>query len=172
MELMHLTDTEIQDVLDGNRFPNQGQVLRHLEECENCKGSLEQYQRLYAELEQPLQAALQPGFAARMADQFEAAYARSQDSSLFDRLLWSGIGIAAVIAVYFFTDLSSVARVFEGFTMWQSLFSSEQLSTWGKMLQEYSIDPSVVAMAALALIVFGNMDTIIKHFRNRTPMCM
>lgn len=172
MELMHLTDSEIQDMLDGNRLPNRGQVLRHLEECESCQGSMNQYRSLYTELEQPVQVALSPGFAARMADQFELAYARSQDSKLFDRLLWSGIGIAAVIAVYFFTDLSSITRAFEGVSFWQSLFSSKQLTAWSGLLQEYSINPSLIAMSAVALILFGNMDSIIRHFRNRSPMCM
>jgi len=172
MELKHLTDYEIQELLDGNRLRNDSQMQRHLNECDSCRGSLEQYQLLYAELKQPVQAALRPDFASRMADQFEAAYARSQESSLFERLIWSVVGLAAAFAIYFFVDLSSVTQIFEGFKLWHSVFSADQLTAWANLLQEYQIDPSVLAMAALALLLFGNMDSIIRHLRDRHPMCM
>ncbi len=172
MELNHLTDYEIQDILDSNRLRNESQIRRHLDECESCRGSLEQYQLLYSELKQPVQVALSPDFASRMADQFEAAFARSRESTLLDRLIWTGVGLAAAIAVYFFVDLSAVTHMFEDFGFWRSFISSEQLVAWGNLLRECQIDPSVLAMATATLLLFGNMDSIIKHFRDHHPMCM
>ena len=172
MELNHLTDYEIQDLLDGNRLPNEDHLRRHLESCDSCRCMLEQYQLLYSELSQPVEAALNPGFAQRMADKFEAAYAGSRAATALERLIWTGVGLAAAIAVYFFVGLSALTHIFEGFGFWRSLFSTEQLAAWAKLLQDYQIDPSVLVMAAVTLLLFGNMDSIIRHFRNHPPMCM
>ena len=171
MELTHLTDSQIQDFLDGNRQANESQLRLHLESCQLCQGTVEQYKLLYEELARPVEVALRPGFVARMADRFESEYVAARESSLVDRLLWSSIGVAAALAIYFFVNWSTLLTDLANNTAWQTLFSREQLSSLSTLMAEHQIDPAFPAIAALALLVFGNLDTIIRHFRHRSYMC-
>lgn len=95
----HLTDDQIQEILDA-RLPEPGPFLPwHLRDCPGCRERFEAFQRLYAGLAADPGFALPPGFADAVLEKIPAArltFFRAKVTPLHLSLAAGTLGVLAL----------------------------------------------------------------------------
>ena len=169
MAIEHLSDTMLQEYLDGNRDRLDNEIIDHLESCNICQTRLEQYRILYGELETDPIPELSPDFAQSVMTQIrgEAATARPKSVELPTPIFIVIGSLAALAAIIYFVNLKPLFQAMSGFSL-VDYFDNRIVSKIYILSDSLNIDLSIVVMAALALIIAGGIDYILRHHKQRT----
>lgn len=174
MAINHLTDTNLQEYLDGNTDKLDTELISHLDSCRVCQARLEQYRQLYNELEIDTVPALSDDFANSVITKIseeefaEAAEVKKAGRFTIPSLAYSILGaIAALITIIYFVDfkplLVSLTDIADTEYVDKAVLSDIYDSARG-----LNLDYSLVVMAAVALLIIGGIDYIVRHYKQRT----
>lgn len=104
MVIEHLTDSQIQDYLDGNMSPDQQKSLcEHTDTCESCRNNLLSYQQLYHNLEDDRDVVLSRVFTKNVlmiAKKESMGEVHIKLTSVF--LIFFGVIVALNTVMYFY----------------------------------------------------------------------
>lgn len=156
--MKHLSDTKIQDFLEGKGANSTSQ---HLQTCEYCQRQVEYYRILFAELEQPPTLAIPNDFRKTVVAQIDSR------SAFFDRPIWQVvIPVFALFSGIGFTVYSAGAAWFkEMFGFLGSLQSFIERTV--AISSQINIDFGLLGIGILSLILLTLLDRfVLKH--NRT----
>ncbi len=174
MAIEHLTDSVLQDYLDGNLGNKESEIKTHLDSCPLCSARLEQYQLLYTELEVDSIPALSPDFSkavmSRLAqvDVIAAAVEDKKQPVAMPTLVYAIIGaIVAVASTIYFVNLEPLTRAFR-VTAVSDYFNRVIVSKVSSATADLGFDFSLVLMVIATLIVIGGIDYIVRHYKHRT----
>ncbi|HHI02696.1 MAG TPA: hypothetical protein ENL22_04170 [candidate division Zixibacteria bacterium] len=174
MAVEHLTDSILQDYLDGNLGDKKSEIADHLNSCSLCRTRMEQYRLLYNELEVDSIPGLSPDFSkavmSRIAQVDVVTYAaEDKKRPLTVPIPVYGIigAIAAIASIIYFVNLEPLIRAFRG-APFSDYFNRILISKISSAASNLNFDFSLVLMVIATLIVIGGVDYIILHYKHRT----
>ena len=172
--LKHLSDTILQDYIDGNLAETEAEVISHLDSCQICQARLKEYKQLYGELDIDPIPSLSKEFShsvmAQIAIEENSDPVHNEEASGFviPSPVYAVVGaIAALAAIIYFIDLKPLFGVFTGSAI-SEYISSAILANISKAAEILNFDISLVAMVTLALIIIGGIDYIVKRYKHST----
>ncbi len=178
MAIEHLTDSILQDYLDGNLGSNESEIKTHLDSCQLCSARLEQYQLLYSELEVDSIPALSPDFSKAVmskiaqVDLEALAVEDNKRPVAVPTLIYAIIGaIVTIASIIYFVNLEPLTRAFR-FTAVSDYFNRVIVSKVSSATADLGFDFSLVLMVIATLIVIGGIDYIVQHYKHRTASFM
>jgi hypothetical protein len=161
MRTEHLSDDEIQEVLDKNKPHKSSDIQIHLENCDLCREALKQYQNLYAALENDPDFKLPRNFARSVA-----AKLNLEPSSPFSFpmteiiIIVAGVLLALAAAVYF-VDMKPIVNAFSKITLPRIGLDNAYLAPIKNLLSGLNGSLILLPFAGLALIAVAVFDRII-----------
>ncbi|MCP4568892.1 MAG: hypothetical protein GY841_15055 [FCB group bacterium] len=167
----HLTDNQLQEILDGNIASNDPQMV-HLDDCIQCREALAFYKTLGAELSQEIEVDLSADFADQVMTQLppEIAPATTRPYPRFiirDRMVVFAAFAAFLATAIYFLKPATLLKAFGGLKPAVDPSNSQWLSTISDYFSAWNINPVMVVMAALAIITIGVLDQIISRHRKQ-----
>lgn len=164
--MMHLSDTEIQDYVDGNITDEQSEIIAHLGTCQLCMKKLRQYEVLSESLKTDFTPALSSNFAdsvvTRIQTESEAVSRRSVRSVLIPLLgALGGLG-ALIMSVYLTPFLDSFAIDKLGGHVEKILLSVAE-----KLAGSINVDATMIVSVGLILLFVGIVDFMIRRHKHR-----
>lgn len=161
MSTEHLTDDEIQEILDDNKPLQSSDIHTHLEGCDLCQDTLKHYQNLYSALE------TDPGFKLpRDFARSVAAKLNLEPSSPFSFpmteiiIIVAGVLLALAAAVYF-VDMKPILNAFSKITLPRIGLDNAYLTPIKNLLSGLNGSLILLPFAGLALIAVAVFDRII-----------
>jgi hypothetical protein len=163
----HLTDEEIQDILDGNRSQVEPSRKHHLETCDTCQQTLKQYRALYAHLESDTGFKLPKHFAKSVV-----AKLTSESSSPFSFpaseviIIVAGIAIA-LGAAFLFVDLKPFFNFIARISLPRLGFNASFMAPIKNMLSDLNGSLILLPFAGLALLSVALFDRFIHKIKHQ-----
>lgn len=161
MRTEHLTDDEIQEVLDKNRALLSSDTQTHLESCGSCRNTLKQYQNLYEALD------ADPGFKLpRDFARSVAAKLKPEPSSPFSFpmteiiIIVTGV-LLALGASFYFVDMKPILSAFGRITLPRIGLDNPYFAPIKNLLSGLNGSLLLLPFAGLALIAVAVFDRII-----------
>ena len=161
MRTEHLTDDEIQEILDKKKPHQNSDIQTHLEGCDVCRDALKQYQNLYTALDTDPEFKLPRDFARSVA-----AKLNLEPSSPFSfpmteiTIIVAGVLLALAAAVYF-VDMKPILSAFSKITLPRIGLDNAYLAPIKNLLSGLSESLILLPFAGLALIAVAVFDRII-----------
>jgi len=179
----HLTESILQDYLDGNLGNREIEIKNHLDNCTLCSARLEQYQQLYTELEVDTVPALSTDFSKAVMSQIAQFDPKSAEVETEKRrfaspaLIYVIIGtITAIASIIYFVNLEPLLRAFRITTVSdyinRVIVDKVSLATADLGSVGDRFDFSLVLMVLATLIVIGGIDFIVRNYKHRTASFM
>jgi hypothetical protein len=171
MELKHLTDKELQDILEKNPVKNEKEILAHLEICGECHQKLRQYELIFGNLGMVTIPELPPTFARSVTNRIREEELESlqirKPVNLKSILLSFASVICGLTLIFYFVDLSVFINAFQlpGF---EKQMDMEYLTKSRELISGLKIDFGLIGLVGLALIVTAVLDYMIRYFRRKT----
>lgn len=162
MSTQHLSDTQIQDWVEGN-LSDASAAARHLENCPHCQAEVATYRELFQELEKPAEFSLSPDFAVNVTRQIQT------DGHRFSSQWWSwllitcGFLLGIGINVYYLgaeTIFSGMERFKDSFV--RILLTFEFVKRAAVSL---NFNQSLIFVAVLVLVCTFLLDRFVLQHR-------
>lgn len=151
----HLTDTDIQNLLDGNPGANAGEMKQHIAECPVCRESYGAYQTLIPVLSDEIDLPFKPDFTDRLLARIPATQSRKKIPAWIiasGGLIAAG-GIGYAIKILF-------PKFGTGFATFHSVF--EEIQATGNSVSAFLSrnfgSPTLIAAAFAAIALVMLMD--------------
>ncbi len=169
MAIEHLTDSLLQDYIDGNLDDRETEIISHLDSCPLCQARLEQYKLLYAELKIDSIPALSPDFSKAVMSKIAQVNAEAKKRHVsIPTPVYAIIGaIAAIASIIYFVNPGSLIRAFR-VTAVSDYLNRILVSKVSSVTSNLGFDFSLVLMVIATLIVIGGIDYIVRHYKHRT----
>lgn len=150
--MKHLTDADIQTYLDGNLGDGVRTVEDHLHTCEMCRGHVEEYRALYAQLADDSALPVYRGLSDAVIVRAIPAGSWKERSGFVDAILAAGGAVIAVVTFLLLSDLSPLTAGLTdlGHGIRQLLSVGAHLATGGS---EAGFRPSVLLAAAAVILI-------------------
>lgn len=168
MAINHLTDTEIQDYLDGNLAgEKESSVMWHLDECQACQHEMNRYKRLYTELKSDADIELSPNFSTAVMSKLHR-----ESSAVFQvrfrDILLSILGlIVSLGTMVYYVDFKSIMKSFDGIFQPNRYFKPEFISGARDLFSGFKMDSNLIIFAGLILLIFVVVDHIITRHKDK-----
>lgn len=163
MELIHLTDEEIQNYLDGNIPEGDKYIQKHLRRCEGCRKALLEYQNLYLGLKDDQGFELPKGFPKAVLSKLpEEESVKARFKYYEFALILLGIAVTGFVGFHLI-DLKPLIQTLSGIPMPKFGFIHTFFSSFGTLLKALNIESSLIIFSALTVIVIKILDYIILH---------
>ena len=167
MESKHLTDTEIQDYLDGNADREESTIAAHLDSCSLCRKNLELYRRLYSGLSDDAGYELSVDFA----DKVVSSVGLVESGGFFRRYahaLVTVIGaVIAFAALYCLTDIPSIIAGGAWLGWFDSILSGRIYSSMTGYASSAGNTVSLIVSGVLALVTIWAVDRFMIRSKRR-----
>jgi len=167
MSSKHLTDEEIQDYLDRNP-PSYNRLLEeHLQTCQLCQNTLEEYKRLYEELKVEEGFELSPNFSEAVLSKLQKGTVSTSGLCFTEILMLGVMAILAFLTVTYFVNWASFGQVIS------RIFISEAkqvLAIWeysGRFLRELNLNPDLLFLSGVILFIITLLDHLIINRSHR-----
>jgi len=167
MELKHLSEEEIQDYLDSSPSSVDQTAEEHLKTCELCKGVVEEYRRVYAELKADKGFELSPDFSASVISRLPKEEV-SRSGISYAMILMAGISVLVLFSTaIYLLNWKGLTQVISG------IFSpySGTISVYGELIGRFfanlNINVGLLALSALVLLVISLLDYILFSGRDK-----
>jgi len=167
MTSRHLTDEEIQDYLDGNLQSENRLSEEHLQTCQLCQNTMEEYNRLYEELKVDEGFELSPGFLESVLSRLKKEKASTSSLSLAEILILGMMAVVALFTTIYFVNWASFGQVISRILLSEA---ETLLTIWGnsvKLLMELNLSPDLLFLAGVILLIIKLLDYLIINRSNQ-----
>jgi len=163
MAVRHLSDSEIQDYLDGNISDRE--ILSHLNQCRRCQSRVNQYRSLFAGLAKDRIPPLPSGFSAKVMNKITAEEKLSRDFPWAFLLVAAGL-LAGLISVIVFVNPAVFSRLFSptGVTGYLDRILFSKINV---ILSAFNMDTPLPVFVVLALLIIGGLDFIVRRIKHK-----
>jgi hypothetical protein len=159
MDNGHLTDEQIQEILDA-QAPAQGTFLPwHLKACRRCRDRYLSFQRLYEGLASAPGFTLPPDFADSVLDRIPPPRAEFFKSPVFRIGLACGGGALILIGVLIFVNLKPLA---EG-SLRMFLVFRPLAAQFGELISRFSDSAKLFVYGGLGLLGASLVDQLLRR---------
>jgi hypothetical protein len=167
MELKHLSDEEIQDYLDSSPSSVTKTIEEHLETCQHCKGVLEEYKRVYAELKKDIGFELSPDFSSLVISKLSTK-ASPKPLTSYAGMFWVILGlIFGVGSMLYLLGWKYISQGITNIVQPQLNFVSTLWGTMGRLLTNLNIDFGLLFISGLILLIISMLDYILVHKKHK-----
>lgn len=171
--MIHLSDTQLQGLIERGSTDLDPEVATHLESCSTCREHLEQFSMLFDELDtEEVEVNLSPDFAQKMAVRFKAEHTRVRQRVLALKGLAAAAGVTLMAVSYQIIGADTIGRLFSRYSLLERVFTPEWVSSLATSLQSYEGSYSFVIMAVGVIMLFGSMDKIIGSLKGKKISCL
>jgi hypothetical protein len=165
----HLSDSQLQDYLDGN-FAENDPVALHLNDCNDCQRALAIYRSLYSAIEKIPEPELSPDFADTvmrvLPEKLPDVEALSQGRFGIRDSMVMFIGAAAVIAAaIFFINPDLFVKAFSGLSVSAKTADIKLLDEVNGWLSNFNFSYVMVIFVILTFAGIGLVDRLISRRR-------
>jgi len=174
----HLTDSVLQDYLDGNLGDRESEIKTHLESCSLCSARLEQYKLLYSELEIDNIPTLSPDFSKAVMSKIAQVDLKTSGADdkkrtfFLPAFVYAICGIVAAIAsILYFVNLEPLMRAFRLPDV-SDYLNRVIISKIGLATADLGFNFSLVLMVITTLAIIGFVDFVVRHYKHRTASFM
>ncbi len=163
----HLTDEEIQNILDKNYLPENSVLKEHLKGCKICQNKVQEYQTLYSELKKD------PGF--KLPRNFKRLVISRLTTGEINPPLFSpkeivliaiGTFLAMGVTLYL-VDLKSIAEIINRITLPRTEIKNMLLSPIRNFIYSLNLKLTLLAFAGLTLSVTAVIDQLILKLKHQ-----
>ena len=161
----HFSDSQLQDILDGNIKPTRQQKA-HLDSCRQCRQALDNYQVITQVMAEESEISLTADFANKVIQ----AIPETRNSPITVRRPAIGDGlivfasVAAIIAsALYFIDPVVIYNLSANLVDRFSLPESSFLMNIDSFLNWVGISPMMLFFTVLTIIIIGGIDQIISR---------
>lgn len=166
MDNGHLTDEQIQEILDARARAESPFLPWHLNACRRCQGRYRSFQRLYEGLAVDPGFTLPPHFADSVLDRIPALRPAFFQSPLFRIALACGVGVLMLTGLLIFVNLKPLAagslRVYNSLL----LVFRPLAGQFRELISGFS--------GSAKLFIYGGMGllsaSLVDHFLRRQPL--
>ena len=163
----HLTDEEIQNILDRNASSENLILRNHLKKCKICQNKLEEYQLLYSGLKKDPGFELSRNFEKSIISRLETEEASHSLFSLKESILIA-VGILITIGItLYLVDLKFIVEIITRITLPKMEIQNTFLSPIKDFISNLNIKFGLLASAGLALLATGLVDQLIIKLKHR-----
>lgn len=167
MEHKHLTDDEIQDLLDGNIPHGETALRHHLDTCEVCTAALEQYKTLTVGLQKEPSFHLSRNFARSIVSKLSPEHPNPSFFMSTDIILIAIGLVLALGAIFYFVDLKPVVEIIARITLPKSALKTTFLTPIKNLLATLNGNVGLLLFAGVALLFVAVVDQIIVKLRHQ-----
>jgi hypothetical protein len=161
----HLTDTEIQDYLDGNLMSRLDEITAHLDSCADCRKKLKEFEYIYSQLKIDTTPALSSNFAASVVRAVETETSESKEYDL-SRILFAACILIGVGLIIYFADLVQLVKAFTVTGFFGSVGDLVQAIT-NPISEFLKVDIIYIVYVILIFVIIGALDYIVRHYRQK-----
>ncbi len=164
MARQHLTDEDIQNILDRNSSQQKGDLEHHLETCKICQDHLRQYQSLYVELEK------EPGF------KLPRSFAKSIISKLTTQKTAPLVSPETVFVVlgillglgttFYLVDMKPVVEIVRRIALPKIIIETAFFGPMKNLLSNLDTNLSLLLSAGLVMFTVATIDRIILKLKH------
>ncbi len=168
MALKHLSDTEIQDYIDGNLSQKQTAILNdHLCTCKKCQKELDEYQVLFTELKKEPTINLSTHFTKTIISKINQESTETFNISLRDILL-SVLGLILAIGTTFaFVDVKTLLKSFNSMFKPQVDSGITIFTKFQQLMAAMNIDINLFLFAGIILLIILLIDHVVYRHRHK-----
>ncbi|MFH1942918.1 MAG: hypothetical protein ABIL68_12525 [bacterium] len=165
MERKHLTDDEIQNLLDGI-LPDEASTQRsHLERCEFCQDHLKFYRNLYMGLKAEPGFKLPKNFAETILSKLSPQQATPFAFPVTE-IIFIGAGVLLALgATFYFADLKPLAEALGRITLPKLGFNIAVLRPLKQLFSGLNGSFTLLPFAGLSLLSVAILDRIIHKLK-------
>lgn len=163
MARQHLTDEDIQNILDGNS-PQQGDLEHHLETCKICQNHLRQYQSLYVGLKEEPEFKLPRSFAKSIISKLT-----TQKTALFasPEIIFVVLGVLLGLGTtLYLVDMKPVVEIVRRITFSRTAFETAVFDPMKNLLSNLNTNLSLLLSAGLVMFTVAAIDRIILKLKH------
>lgn len=166
MKSRHLSDELIQEFLDsGISLP--AEAGRHLQECAECRQTVEAYRELFVSLRGDYSSPLSPAFGAQVMERVSRLSPKAHSTKVVvPQWLWIGGTVVAAVGISALamgpTALQNLLVQFHG--LWSSSVNDVQAGT-SKYLADFDLKPMTAMLSATTLGGIILMDRLLVRVR-------
>jgi len=164
----HLTDSEIQELLDGNISQQAALSNRHLEQCKMCRDSLKNYQILTSALGKDPGFQLPKNFGHSVVSRLPEKQSTISFSPLFEKILIPASLILALMTTIYFVDLKTIARALAPLSFFKIDFQTALFVPIKNLLSSFNGSFHFLPFAMAALLTVATIDRLIQKRKHRT----
>jgi len=163
----HLTDEELQEILDRKHELAESDVNSHLDTCEVCQERLKLYENVYAELASDEGFHLSEDFSAKVADRVGLVPSEPFLQKHLQLILGIASLAALALASILLFDISSIIGRLHDFAGITSFFERMGQSTLSAKLRSIDKIWSLVIPGIVVLFTIGLVDRVVRQQRKR-----
>jgi hypothetical protein len=167
MELRHLSDEEIQDYLDGSPSSVNKTIEEHLETCQLCKGILEEYKKVYAELKKDIGFELSPDFSSLIISKLSLKASPKPLTSyagIFLAILGLVLGVGSM---FYLVGWKYINQGLANIIQPQLNFIPGLWVTVSRLSASLHIDFRLLLISGLILFIISKLDYILFHKKQK-----
>lgn len=169
MELNHLDDQAIQNILDGHKTESDE---KHLAACPECAAKLNEYQLVYKALGDETEFSLPDSFADSVVTQIAQPETTPEWKWETPVYLVGAFAAIMVILYYFGVLPQSWPEIVNRFASFETLLKFDLLNYFSKPLESVHLNPLMVLMAVLVIAFYGLIDYLYRHRKSKpTTLC-
>lgn len=168
MRLGHLTDNELQLLMDNAPIDDKTEIASHLNRCETCQVELDGYRMIYLGLQGSSVPELSDDFADNVVAALDAETAVVTEISPFWSAASSIVGAVAVLSllVWYF-DWNLFSFLSGAPLMSEKLAVDNPFVAIVDSVASLGINPAIVFGACAILVVMSQMERILSIARTR-----
>ena len=161
MSVKHLSEKEIQQYLDDKSKGLDNPQPGHIDECEQCRSMLADYQKIYYQLGKEEKRLLSADFASRTMAKIrrleKPAFAVNQ------YMIWFGIcGIVSCLAaIWYFVDVKALLQAVTSFSSSQSLATWSFIGQMKELTVKLGDNLGILIFAGLLLVAVALADKLL-----------
>lgn len=169
----HATEQQLQKYVD-DRYRLERPLVEHIEQCEQCREAVAQYQILFDGLADETDIQLPGDFAAIVAAKIPAAQSETATSEGWS--LSAALGVVGPLLMVAFTmyflGYESLLIGFDSFATGMVGLFTGLFTAAGDFMYRYGLRPDLFGFAALLLLAVGLADRLLHALRHGKAMLM
>lgn len=171
--MIHLSDTQLQGLIERGSTDLDPEGATHLESCDTCRAHLEQFSMLFDELDtEEVEVNLSLDFAKRMAARFKVEHTRIRRRVLALKGLAVAAGVTLMAVGYQIVGADIIGQVFSRYSLMERVSTPQWVTSLSTSLQSYEGSYSFVFMTVGVIMLFGSMDKIIGSLKGKKISCL
>lgn len=171
--MIHLSDTQLQRMIEHGSTDLDPEVATHLETCNQCREHLEQFSMLFDELDtEEVEVNLSPDFAQKMAVRFKAEHTRVRRKVLALKGLAVAAGVTLMAIGYQIVGADIIGHWLSRYSLMERVSTPQWVISLSTSLQSYEGSYSFVFMTVGVIMLFGSMDKIIGSLKGKKISCL
>ena len=171
MYSQHLTDQELQNLLEGSIFKAKPEYKSHLESCSRCQKALLEYRQISELLSKDPNHQLSPDFIQSVLSKLPMGLIPKFLFSIKGKIFIGAGFLVATCVTILLVGMDTILGPIQSFDLDLSIIQSVLISPLKNFFNQININPVFLGSAGLALLFAAILDKLLIHRRDGVRSC-